>query len=227
MGGVFLSYRRDDAQGWAGRLCDSIKRSFGDAPLFFDRESIRPGDDFAQAIDGAVGSCATLLALIGGRWLEARDAAGRRRLDDPHDFVRLEIAAALRREIRVIPVLLGGAAIPRPEALPADLQALARKQSHELSDSRWQYDVEVLMKVLEEALGPRRPAAEAESATIDVAEGLVLDGAEAGDVAGIKSEGPVKGPGGIRVAKGMKIRRSTVGDIVGIKQQSSGQAKTP
>ena len=175
MNGVFLSYRRDDVQGWAGRLSDSIKQNFGDAPLFFDRESIRPGDDFAATIDGAVGSCAMLLALIGRRWLDARDGAGRRRLDDPNDFVRLEIATALRRGIRVIPVLLGGAAIPAPDALPADLQALARKQAHELSDSRWQYDAEVLMKVLEQSLGPRRPSAEAEGAMIDVAEGLVLE----------------------------------------------------
>ena len=225
--GVFLSYRRDDVQGWAGRLSDSIKQDFGDAPLFFDRESIRPGDDFVDAIEGAVGSCAVLLALIGRGWLDARDGAGHRRLDDANDFVRLEIATALRRRIRVIPVLLGGAAIPAADALPADLQALARRQAHELSDSRWQSDVEVLFKILEESLGPRRSSAEADTPTIEVAEGLVLDAGAAGDIAGVKSEQPAAAPGGIRVAKGARIRNSNVGDIVGIKQQSSDRAKKP
>ncbi|HMH49127.1 MAG TPA: toll/interleukin-1 receptor domain-containing protein [Candidatus Acidoferrum sp.] len=225
--GVFLSYRRDDVQGWAGRLSDSIKQSFGDAPLFFDRESIRPGDDFVDALEGAVGSCAVLLALIGRGWLDARDGAGRRRLDDPNDFVRLEIATALRRRIRVIPVLLGGATIPAVDALPDDLQALARRQAHELSDSRWPSDVEVLFKILEESLGPRRSPAEDEAATIDVAEGLVVEGANVGDIAGIKSEEPVTKHGPIDVLKGGVIRNSNVGDIVGIKQQSSDRAKKP
>lgn len=104
-GRVFICYRRGDASYPAAWLFDQLTARFGSARVFMDVDSIEPGDDFTEVIAGAVGSCAVLLAVIGDRWLAAADENGRRRLDDPGDFVRLEIEAALARGVRVIPVI--------------------------------------------------------------------------------------------------------------------------
>src|SRR5215467_3661253 len=146
---IFISYRREDSRGDAGRLTDKLKSHFGEKQIFRDVEAIEAGVDFVDAINNAVGSCTALLAIIGPSWLKVADEAGVRRLDDPHDFVRLEIDAALKRGIRVIPVLVGGAAMPKPGELPAELESFARRQAHELSDSRWEYDVQHLIETLE------------------------------------------------------------------------------
>ncbi|HWP56523.1 MAG TPA: toll/interleukin-1 receptor domain-containing protein [Candidatus Acidoferrales bacterium] len=150
---IFISYRRDDARGDAGRLTDDLKEQFGEGQIFRDIEAIEPGVDFVEAINRAVGSCAVLLAIIGPNWLTVRDKDGRRRLDDPNDFIRLEIAAALRRNVRVIPVLVGDAKMPRPEDLPPELEALARRQAYELSDKRWEFDVAQLVATLDKVPG--------------------------------------------------------------------------
>ncbi len=118
-----------------------------------DIDRVKPGEDFLQVIEEAVGSCETLLALIGRNWLTSSDEAGRR-LDNPNDFVRLEIAAALARNIRVIPVLVQGAPMPRPQDLPADLLPLARRHALELSDLRWKHDVGQLINALEKPVVP-------------------------------------------------------------------------
>ena len=148
---IFVSYRREDARGDAGRLTDNLKSQFGDKQIFRDIEAIEPGLDFVEAINKAVSSSAVLLAIIGPQWLKVVDQEGRRRIDDPNDFVRIEIAAALSRNIRVIPVLVGGAAMPKAEELPAPLESFSRRQAHELSDGRWEYDVGQLMETLEKA----------------------------------------------------------------------------
>ena len=146
---IFVSYRRDDARGDAGRLTDNLKLHFGDKQIFRDVEAIEAGVDFVEAINSAVSQCAVLLAIIGPNWLRLTDSQGRRRLDDPNDFVRLEIAAALQRNIRVVPVLVGGAVMPKAEDLPPGLETLARRQAHELSDGRWDFDVGQLVETLE------------------------------------------------------------------------------
>src|SRR5690348_16175934 len=108
---VFISYRRADA-GWPARwLADRLAGQFGAGVVFQDMDSIRPGDDFAAAIEAAVGACAVLLAVIVPQWLAAEEN-GERRLDDPQDWVRLEIEAAINRGVRVIPVLVDGARMP-------------------------------------------------------------------------------------------------------------------
>jgi len=140
MAGIFLSYRRDDSGGYAGRLADDLKQAFAGDQVWRDIEAIEAGADFVDAIGKAIGSCSVLLALIGPRWLDAKNTAGARRLDDPNDFVRLEIATALDRGVRVIPVLVGGATMPAESALPDVLRPLARRQAHELTDKRWEYD---------------------------------------------------------------------------------------
>jgi hypothetical protein len=150
VGGVFVSYRRDDAAYPAGWLVDRLVGRFGAGRVFKDVDSIQPGDDFVEDIMTAVGSCAVLIAIIGVRWLAVTDEGGRRRIDDPEDFVRLEIEAALARNVRVIPVLVDGARMPSAADLPASLQGLARRQALELSPTN--FDTSRLLAVLETTL---------------------------------------------------------------------------
>lgn len=163
--GIFISYRRDDSAGHTGRLFDRLAEHFGEDQLFMDIDHIEPGEDFVQVIEDAVGSCEILLAVIGRQWLLSTGGAGRR-LDNPNDFVRLELGAALQRNIRVIPVLVQGATMPAPRDLPDELAPLTRRQAIELSDQRWRHDIDRLMatleKVLAERAGARRKLAQEE-----------------------------------------------------------------
>jgi hypothetical protein len=112
-GGIFISYRRQETRHLAGRLYDRLAARFGLDQVFMDVATIEPGVDFAEAIDQAVGACRVLLAVIGSHWLTAADDAGQRRLDHPDDLVRLEVEAALARNVRVIPILVDDAVMPR------------------------------------------------------------------------------------------------------------------
>ncbi|HSE19249.1 MAG TPA: toll/interleukin-1 receptor domain-containing protein [Pyrinomonadaceae bacterium] len=145
--GIFVSYRRDDTSGHAGRLADRLVEHFGRNRIFMDIDTIEPGEDFVTVIETHVGSCEILIAVIGQKWL-----AGTGRLDNPNNFVRLEIATALRRNIRVIPVLVQRANMPKAEDLPEDLVKLTRRNAIELTDLRWQTDVDQLISVLEKVL---------------------------------------------------------------------------
>ncbi len=127
MPGIFISYRRDDTGGYAGRLYDRLYEHFDSTRLFRDIDNIEPGLDFVEAIEQAVGSCDVLIALIGKRWLFISGDTRKRRIDDPEDFVRLEIATALKRKICVIPVLIEGASMPSQAELPDVLRRLARR----------------------------------------------------------------------------------------------------
>jgi TIR domain len=149
---IFISYRRDDAGGHAGRLCDRLIERFGKGQIFRDLDAIDPGADFVAAIQKAVGECDVLLALIGKHWSTITDNDGRRRLEDARDFVRLEIVAALQRKIRVIPVLVQGAAMPGARDLPDVLRPLAQRNAFPLSDVGWDDDVRRLMNKIR----PRR-----------------------------------------------------------------------
>jgi len=157
MRAIFISYRREDTEGQAGRLFDDLVKLFGERSVFMDVVGIEPGRDFRKAIDEHVGSCGVLLALIGTNWVDARDEAGRRRLDDPLDFVRLETAAALKRDIPVVPVLVRGASMPRADQLPADLADLAFRNAIELTHARWNSDLTVLGKALSRYLTSSQP----------------------------------------------------------------------
>jgi TIR domain-containing protein len=145
---IFISYRREDSAGHAGRLFDCVRERFGDDAVFLDVTDLRPGVDFTKALDGALASSRVVLVVIGTQWLTAADATGRRRLDDPGDFVRIEIAHALERDAQVIPVLVRGAKMPREEDLPEDLRPLARRQAQEISDTRWAFDTEELLRTI-------------------------------------------------------------------------------
>jgi hypothetical protein len=149
-GVIFISYRRDDSEGEAGRLYDDLVRIFGAEAVFMDVSDIHPGKDFRQAIDENVAKCAVLLAMIGPGWATIQGPSGTRRLDQPNDFVRLEIASALARGVDVIPVLVHGARMPAPADLPDNLQSLAFRNCVELTHARWNSDVEVLSRDLRE-----------------------------------------------------------------------------
>jgi hypothetical protein len=146
--GVPISYRRDESAGYAGRIADSFTEQFGEDRVFRDIDSIEPGLDFAEAIESAVGSSDVLIAVIGRNWLTATDPAGRKRLEDANDYVRLEIVAALQRNIRVIPLLVQGGSMPSADELPDDLASLARRNAFELHDTSWRDDVRRLTGVL-------------------------------------------------------------------------------
>jgi hypothetical protein len=149
---IFISYRRDDSIGYAGRLQGDLSRRYSDEHVFRDIE-IPPGADFGEYITSLVDKCNIVLAVIGPRWLDARDREGQRRLDDPQDWVRLEIERALARDgVEVIPVLVDGAKLPPREELPASLLGLRRRNAFELSDRRWDYDLEELGKHLDALL---------------------------------------------------------------------------
>lgn len=152
MTGIFLSYRRDDAQGEALHLFDDLRKHFGQDQVFMDVTGIDPGRDFRKAIDGAVGSCDVLIVMIGKKWIDSIDDRGRRRLDDPKDFVRMETAAALRREIPVIPVLVQGTVMARSDQLPGELEALAWRNAFEVRHARWEIDVAELLKALKKVV---------------------------------------------------------------------------
>jgi hypothetical protein len=146
---IFISYRRDDSRGYAGRLQGDLSRRYTEEHVFRDVE-IPPGADFGEYITGLVDKCNVVLAIIGPRWLDARDREGERRIDDPQDWVRLEIERALARDgVEVIPVLVDGARLPPREELPASLLGLRRRNAFELSDSRWDYDLDQLGKHLD------------------------------------------------------------------------------
>jgi len=149
MRAIFISYRREDSEGQAGRLFKDLSEHFGDDCVFMDVTGIEPGRDFRRVIDAHVASCGVLLAMIGKSWIDAKDDSGRRRLDDPRDFVRLETAAALKRDIPVIPVLVHGAQMPRVDQLPEDLAELSYRNGVELTHARWDSDVQLLVKALD------------------------------------------------------------------------------
>ena len=154
---IFISYRRDDSAPYAGRLYDRLTARFGKGQVFMDIDHIEPGEDFVEVINRKVSACETAVVLIGKAWLSATDGEGRRRLDDPEDFVRLEVAAALQRKVRVVPVLVGGAAMPRMQQLPEPLALLSRRNAIEISDSHFHADVDRLIGALERSAVPSAP----------------------------------------------------------------------
>jgi TIR domain/Septum formation len=156
-GRIFISYRRDDTAYSAGWLFDRLASHFGKDQVFKDVDSIELGDDFAEVITAAVGSCDVLLALIGDRWLTITDEDGRRRVDNSDDFVRVEIEAALTRNVRVIPILVGAARMPRTGDLPASMAGLVRRQALELSPSRFDSDLRRLLTVLDRTITEMQP----------------------------------------------------------------------
>jgi hypothetical protein len=157
---IFISYRRDDSAGYAGRLFDYLSARFGSRNVFMDIDTIEPGDDFRKVVKNAVGTCDVVLVMIGKRWLDMTDAQGQR-LADPNDWVRVEVATALADpDIRVIPVLVRDARMPGVNELPEDLRELSWRNAIELSDSRFQHDANKLVGVIERTIKKPRATPE-------------------------------------------------------------------
>ena len=155
-GGIFVSYRRDDAKHAAGRLVDRLSQAFGPDQLFLDVDNIAPGLDFKKVLAEKVQACDVLLAVIGPGWLASVDERGSRRLDNPNDFVRIEIEAALLRDIRVIPVLVDGAPMPGERELPDTLRSLAGRNAVRLAHERFGADASDLTAALAKVIVPAR-----------------------------------------------------------------------
>jgi len=190
--GIFISYRREDAPGHAGRLYDVLSRRFGEEQVFMDL-GMELGIDFVEHINKAVGSCRLLVAVMGPHWTSTQDAHGRRRLDDPADFIRVEVETGLRRpEVRVVPVLVQGARMPDADELPASLADLARLNALEVSDPRWRHDVDRLTSTVERVLGVRAEPSE-ESRKPDLPDTQEKAGAARADVERPHTDAPVDG----------------------------------
>ena len=151
MPGIFISYRRDDSAASAGRLYDRLAHHFGKEQVFRDLDAIAPGAEFAKVIEERVSQCDVLVAVIGKNWISVKNPAGQRRLDYPEDPVRAEVREALNQKKLVIPVLIGGAEVPKPEQLPEDIAAIAGRNAIEISESRFDYDAGRVIEAIEQA----------------------------------------------------------------------------
>ena len=150
---VFISYRRDDSAGHAGCVRDRLERELGHNLLFMDVDAIPLGTNFSKVLHEEVAKCGVLLAVIGPNWSDGRDGEGKRRLDDPNDFVRIEVAAALHRDIPVIPILLDGSKIPKASELPDDLKELAIRNGLDVRHASFHQDMDRLIGALKKQLG--------------------------------------------------------------------------
>jgi TIR domain len=188
---IFLSYRRGDAGGYTGRLTDALQQRLGLKSVFQDVTAIGPGQDYTAAIDHALHDSDVVLAVIGGGWLSASTPEGARRLLEADDYVRLELSRALQSNVRVVPVLVGGAALPDAADLPSDLQALAQRQTVVLHDETWHQDVDGLLRSLRGE--PAAPGRRSRRVPVIAAAGAVV-------LAGVGTAawwlwGPGPGPG--------------------------------
>lgn len=155
---IFVCYRRDDPDGHTGRLGDYLHARFGDKNVFMDVEKVRPGQDFTKVIDEALAKCEVLLAVIDQAWLTRVDENGQRRLDNPADYVRLEIITAFRRRLGIIPVVLPGARMPQKEELPEELRELSITNAVIFSaqPGHWKHDAGELARAAVELAAERR-----------------------------------------------------------------------
>ncbi len=154
---VFISYRRADASADAGRLYDALRRRFGRENIFMDVDSLRPGEDWVEAVEAAVTRSDVLLAIIGPEWVGAKDEQGESRLSKEFDRVRLEIEAALRNDKPVIPVLVEGASMPASAELPESLKPLLRRHAIRISHSTFESDLSSLVRALRTIDKQRHP----------------------------------------------------------------------
>ena len=171
-GSVFVSYRREDVGDAAGRLADRLVDRFGSERVFMDVDAIEPGMDYVEAIVRAVEACDVLVAVIGPGWLPAADRRGWRRLDDPSDWVRVEVGTALARDVRVIPVLVGNAVMPTKGELPNDIAGLARRNALRIRHESFRADAGQLVALIERMLASAIPAAPGGQSSPLAREGL-------------------------------------------------------
>src|SRR5579859_2781253 len=155
MSRVFINYRRQDSEGYVGRLFDALSQHFDRGDVFMDVESVTPGVDFVLALEEGVSNCDVFLAIIGPHWASITDENGTPRLENWNDFVRIEISSALKQNKLVIPVLVGRARMPSPDELPDELKPLVRRNAIEISHQRFAYDVDRLVGVIQEIIAAK------------------------------------------------------------------------
>ncbi|MEO8324953.1 MAG: SUMF1/EgtB/PvdO family nonheme iron enzyme [Nitrospirota bacterium] len=182
MSGIFISYRREDSIAYAGRLFDRLADRFGEEQIFMDIDTMRVGLDFVEQIENAVQSCDVLIAVIGKTWVNKQDEEGHRRLDNPEDLVRVEIHAALERNIPVVPLLVGGAGMPKASELPDAIAKLARRQAMKMSDERFRADatrlIDQIQKYMTEETTEISTEAKAPEGMVLIPQGPFLYGEE-------------------------------------------------
>lgn len=142
---IFISYRRSDSAADAGRLNDRLEKQYGDPNVFMDVDDIRPGEKFEDAIERRIARCDTLILMIGPGWANATNQDGARRLDDPNDLARQEVETALRKGLRVIPILVRGAELPKADELPESLQPILGRNAVKITHANFQDDVDSLI----------------------------------------------------------------------------------
>jgi hypothetical protein len=151
-GKIFINYRRGDDPGFAQALYGRLEQAFRPDRLFMDVDNIEPGLDFVRVLNEQVAQCDVLICVIGKNWIDARDEHGARRLDNPNDFVRIEIESALAEDKRVIPALVGQASMPSADQLPDTMKSLARRNAVRLTHERFRADTQALISALQRAL---------------------------------------------------------------------------
>jgi len=154
--GIFISYRRQDEPNFAGRLYDRLVARFGRSKVFIDVDTIELGLDFAEVIDQSLSQCEIMIVVIGKDWLNVIDEEGEPRLNNPDDYVRLEVEKALQSRTRVIPVLVEGAAVPKSSQLPGPLTPLARRNGIAMAHASFASDAERLIETLDRILKATR-----------------------------------------------------------------------
>jgi TIR domain len=180
MSAIFVSYRRDDSRAYAGRLEEDLKARFGKQSVFRDKSDIPAGNKWDETLRDELASAQVIIALIGEHWLDIRDDGGRRRLDDPDDYVRLEIEHGIGRErVRLVPVLLDGSSLPEAKELPESLAPLVQFQAFSLSDATWDKDIKDLHKSIEEDVWRVGRIAALRAPALSRGRGLVVGGRQA------------------------------------------------
>lgn len=185
-GKIFINYRRGDDPGFTGRLFDQLEQAFSPDQLFIDVDNIEPGLDFVSVIDSQIEASDVVLAVIGQGWLQATDDSGNRRLDNPNDFVRLEISSAIQQNKHLIPVLVNNAQMPDSEDLPEPLKPLARRNAVRLTHERFRTDCGGLIEALKRRLTvsddtvaeAKRPVASCAEKLVPVAQSESSSGSE-------------------------------------------------
>ncbi len=228
---IFLSYRRRDVGGHAGRLADALLQRLGAKNVFQDVTAIAPGQDFTAELDRALDDTDAVLAVIGPGWLTAATPQGTPRLFEADDYVRMELARALNRKVRVVPVLVGGASLPAASDLPDELRGLVQRQAVVLHDETWHQDVEGLVRSLRgEPAVPTKPSRRWLVGALVVA--LVAVGAAAwwwGPGTG-KAPGTGEGPGGGGQASGLASCAPAEGKgwtAIALNDKPTGEEKGP
>jgi hypothetical protein len=218
---LFISYRREDSEGWAGRVAEQLQAAFDEWTVFFDYDSIVPASKWNRVIETAIKDCRLLLVIIGPRWVSIADANGQPRLHAPDDLVRFELTVALKRHIPILPLLVGKASLPMYADLPEELQGLLDHQAIELPAQYWKQAIDELVRTTGRIIGVHpKSSSSAVPPTVEVAEELSLSDGTVGSIVGVRASAAQPQFGRTIVGKKAKIRRTVMKDIVGLEISS-------